>query len=300
MCRLCTYAELEPSLKIVMTLLVRDEQDILRENLDFHLSRGVDFIIVTDNLSRDSTPAILDEYRRRGVVRVLHEPQDDYMQTAWVTRMARLAATEHGADWVINSDADEFWFPDIPGASLKDVFASSAAAMAAVSVARVNFPVVPTSLPLSAPFFERLTLRDTQSIQAAGKPLPPKVAHRANPLIEVDQGNHAVRCDGAVVDCGAVPLTILHFPIRSYAQFHNKIQLGGAAYARNTKLKRSVGATWRILYQALLDGRLPEEFRRLNPDDGEVDAQVSSGRLQHDVRLRDALRLIRESSGRLQ
>ena len=61
-----------------------------------------------------------------------------------------------------------------------------------------------------------------------------------------------------------------------------------------------MGATWRILYQALLDGRLPEEFRRLNPDDGEVDAQVSSGRLQHDVRLRDALRLIRESSGRLQ
>ena len=33
--------------------------------------------------------------------------------------MGRLAATEFGADWVIHSDADEFWWPR--GESLKDV-----------------------------------------------------------------------------------------------------------------------------------------------------------------------------------
>jgi hypothetical protein len=36
-------------MKLVMTLLVRDEQDILADNLDFHLAQGVDEVIVTDN-----------------------------------------------------------------------------------------------------------------------------------------------------------------------------------------------------------------------------------------------------------
>ena len=54
---------------------------------------------------------ILDEYARDGRVVVLREEGDVLRQADWVTRMARLAATEHGADWVIPSDADEFWWP---------------------------------------------------------------------------------------------------------------------------------------------------------------------------------------------
>ena len=38
-------------MKIVMTLLVRDEQDIIRENIEFHLSQGIDYFIATDNIS---------------------------------------------------------------------------------------------------------------------------------------------------------------------------------------------------------------------------------------------------------
>ena len=42
---------------------------------------------------------------------MIREPEGPFRQREWVTRMARLAATEHGADWVVNSDVDEFWWP---------------------------------------------------------------------------------------------------------------------------------------------------------------------------------------------
>jgi len=45
-------------MQLIMTLLVRDEEDIIQENIEYHLARGIDFIIATDNLSVDSTTVI--------------------------------------------------------------------------------------------------------------------------------------------------------------------------------------------------------------------------------------------------
>ena len=101
---------------LVMTLLARDEIDVVDSWLAFHLNAGVDVVIATDNHSQDGTTEVLEEYARSGHVHLLREPGDDLRQDEWVTRMARLASTEYGADWVINSDADEFWWPR--GASL--------------------------------------------------------------------------------------------------------------------------------------------------------------------------------------
>ena len=38
-------------MKVVMTLLVRDEEDVLESNLHFHLATGVDHFVVTDHKS---------------------------------------------------------------------------------------------------------------------------------------------------------------------------------------------------------------------------------------------------------
>src|SRR5262245_20016771 len=105
-----------------MTLLARDERDIVEQHLAFHLTAGVDLLIVTNHASSDGTEDVLARYEQEGRARVIREDDGPFRQREWVTRMARLAADEHGADWVLNSDVDEFWWPR--GGSLPDVLGS--------------------------------------------------------------------------------------------------------------------------------------------------------------------------------
>ena len=266
-------------MKLVMTLLVRDEEDILAANLDFHLKHGVDFFIATDNLSIDHTPEILRSYEQRGLLHYMHEPADDYSQHRWVARMARLACTEYAADWVINSDADEFWWP-LHG-DLKQVLGAMPPPCCGALVERMNF--VPRPRSVDDFFADVMTLRERQSFNALGQPLPGKVCHRAFPDIEIDQGNHGIHRHGQALAVMPTDIVILHFPVRSYLQFANKISKGGAAYERNTDLPHGLGATWRHLYKIWQRGEFEDYYRRLIVDATEA---ADDGRLLFDDRLK--------------
>ena len=77
---------------LVLTLLCRDEADILESMLRFHLAQGVDRIIATDNGSVDGSLQILQRFERRGQLTLLQETEQTHDQAVWVTRMARMAA----------------------------------------------------------------------------------------------------------------------------------------------------------------------------------------------------------------
>ena len=250
-------------IKLVMTLLVRDEEDIIADNICFHANQGVDAFIVMDNLSRDRTPDILQDLSRSHQIVCLTQDADDYSQGEWVTAMARRACTELGADWVINNDADEFWVAS--SGSLKEYFAAVPQDVSAVVVERHN---APPSHPGTEP--ERAVAHpstswifEKQSLNSLGRPLPPKCAHRGSSTVQVKQGNHDIE-DLAVNRIAAGPgLYILHYPYRSLAGFRKKIEAGGAAYARNTTLDKRIGSTWRGLYQNRSDGAI-EQFWKDN------------------------------------
>lgn len=278
-------------MKIVLTVLARDEADVIDAQISFHLNAGVDFVIATDNRSQDGTTEILESYAGDGVLRLIREPAEGLRQGEWVTRMARLAAGEYGADWVINSDADEFWWPR--GSSLKDVLAAVPPQFGIVEAFWRSFVPRPED---DASFAERMTARLSQHAPINDptsfyRPVI-KVAHRGDPNVTVARGNHALVNSPFVPLTTWHPLEVLHFPLRSRAQWMRKVELQGEAFTKH--IERS-GTGYHLKgYDALLSGRIDEQYNSLVVDDDAVARGVGDGTLVNDTRLRDALRALRD------
>ncbi len=286
-------------MKVVMTLLVRDEDDIIEANLAYHLHRGVDFVIATDNGSRDGTRAILQRYADAGVLHLIDEPGDDYSQHRWVTHMARLAATEHGADWVIHNDADQFWWPE--QGSLKDVLAAVPPEYGVLRAAKCNF-VARREVDDSAFFADALCFREVlpesrDGTTSTGRPVAIAIAHRGVAAVTVAQGNHSAEGLGLPALPPWPAFTIWHFPERDYARFETKIVNGGRAYARNQELPPSAGRHWRHLYERYQAGTLRDEYAALAWSHEELQAGLEEGRLVVDRRLAEMLGCWRAASG---
>ena len=264
---------------LVMTLLARDEIDIVDSWLAFHLNAGADVVIATDNRSQDGTTEVLEEYARSGHVQLIREPGEDLRQDEWVTRMARLAATQYGADWVINSDADEFWWPR--GASLAEVLEAVPPRYGTVGAfLRVFCP-----RPGEEQFADRMTVRfsalapinDPASLY---KPIR-KIVHRGHPEIQVTRGNHALVDSPFAPLRGWFPIECFHFPLRSEAQTAHKAELQGEAFAKH--IARPPTAYHADMYAALRGGRIGEYYEALVVSDDEVERGVAEGRLVVDT-----------------
>jgi hypothetical protein len=271
-------------MKLVMTLLARDEADIVDAQIAYHLRAGVDFVVATDNRSQDETTEILERYAREGVVHLIREPGDDLRQSEWVTRMARLAATDFGADWVLNADADEFW--GARDASLKELLAAVPARFGAVRGAWRNFVPRPGD---EAFFAERMTARlGAPSFHPHPLSTHFKSAHRAHPRVRIGRGNHEALADDLVALRGWYPLEILHFPVRSFEQCRRKYVTQFVALERNAE--KGIPGHMADAYEAYRAGRLDDFYAPLVVDDAALEAGLADGTYAIDTRLRDTLR----------
>jgi hypothetical protein len=295
-------------MRLVMTLKVRDEEDVIEENLRFHRALGVDFFVVMDNGSVDGTPEILARYADAGLAHVLRDETGDLraLGAEWYTRMGRMAATEFEADWVVHNDADEFWWP-LTG-DLKEALAAIPERFGAVVAPRAEFVGRPDG---PGSFAERLVFREARST------LQPKVAHRADPdVVVLHRGAHDVAAarggdlwralrppgravhrsvrgagaepDGHSEDVRLVwapiwPLRIFHFPLRSVEQFRRRTEIS----LRHGGFRDS--GRFRRLRWHYEQGRLEELYAELIWDDAAVEEGIRERKLVRDGRIAEFL-----------
>jgi hypothetical protein len=267
-------------MKIVMTLVVRDEADVVDQHLRYHLGAGVDFVIATDHGSVDGTTDTLREHERAGHLRLIRRDDEGFAQSTWVTDMARAAAVDHGADWVINSDADEFWWPR--HGTLREVLAAVPCEFGAVRGIWRNFVLRPDG---SGPFYERMTIRRRPSPDLADPfAAHVKVAHRGDPNVVVVQGNHDARGVGLRLIREWFPFEILHFPIRTRVQLERKYNSSVYLRGRQGRVPQHTQAM-----EARVRTDADAVYRQLLVDDAAGERGVGRGELFVDTRLCDAL-----------
>lgn len=263
-------------MKILATLLVRNEAELVADCLEHHLRQGVDAFLVTDHLSVDGLSDVLHEYREV-IVDLQYESDGRYRQDQWVTRMARRAVDFH-PDWILHLDADERWYGlDV----LRHI--PSTAAWVRTGVWRNHLPLAESMAgqfnPRTMPYFELPGRTGSHAARFAGfgSGSGGKILHRPLPDAQVGIGNHWLHYPPAPqIDCDGI--TVHHYPIRSLEQLRRKVLNGAAALDANAWMPE-IGSHWRKWRDLDQQGRLREVFQTFMLTESEIRSRLADGTL---------------------
>ena len=222
------------NIKLIMTLVVKNEEEILEKNIRFHKEMGVDGFIVTNHDSTDNTSKILDKLQAEGLVlQVLYKDSPNHQHHIWVNEMVKIAKNKYKADWIINADADEFYYSkdlDLKNSIYK--YSSSG-----VNALWVDSTMV---FPQDVDNFwenkfwgtkrfqefenEKYNIPKNRKFENFNRIIVcPKIIHSTKGFISTTDGNHFIKMNNLKqVPCSNIIL--YHYHVRNYKGFESKIK----------------------------------------------------------------------------
>lgn len=285
--------------RVAMSILVRDEADIIAENIRYHAAHGVEQFIVTDNASVDGTREILEQLQTEFNLEIIDEPSHTIDQDLWVTRMAQQLSKHSQCDWVIHNDADEFWVPH--NGSIPQSIQTSLKAQGKLGVlACKRLNMLADKQQVASPdytFYENC-FATVKTVPLLGGEQPwqgntsncvartvmDKVLTRIDGMGDIEYGNHGAEHDLPKGNCSTI--TILHYPVRTYQQFERKVVNYGESLAQNSRFKEGSSVHLRYWYQRYLDGMLEDDYATITFDQARLQALLDDGYLKDETRVR--------------
>ncbi len=204
---------------IVLLLTTKNEADVLRQNLEHHLTYGVDHVCVADNESTDDTRDVVRSFGDAVTSQVFHDFA--VRQSVRTELIDRVRARHRGAvTWVGVSDTDEFHWMD--GSTLPEMLAEAPPEAPAVTCHQKLF--LPSESDAGAgPVYARQRHRTT----GPASPLHSsyregKTFYRDAWLTRVDHEHRSPRLPPPEIS-PPVP-TVHHYMIRDEEQFVMKVR----------------------------------------------------------------------------
>jgi len=286
--------------KLAMSLMVKNEIDLIEANIRVHSALGVDCFVVIDNGSTDGTLEILQQLRQEFELHLIDRPVTDYRQSDWRTEMALIARNNMDADWIISNDADEFWMPK--GKSLKDGLSKWGAI---IEFERSNVQLDTESE--FKPFYERVyrakhpilypkknQLKEDEMSVQLGK-IHGKVMVNLHGLMRIKGGNHrAWHWWAWLSKFSSDTALVYHYGIGSKTHFLSHIENRQVLLAKGVS---KMGDHYRRWVKMANDGVIDEEWRRLVLDREALIVLQKYGVIMKDTRAKEIIERILHKNG---
>lgn len=267
--------------------------DLVEPFCRYHLDLGVDCIVAAEYGSTDGTLDLLTPFARAGSVRIAPIPTHRFVDYDPSNVLLAKLREENAADWVSFLDPDEFFTgPRDCKAALEKVRDEGTSAL---KTSRRNMTA---TAPPTGDFLAQLDLkivRPDARVSAATAPLSsPWIFSRIAPKVSVAgdraglatiPGDHDVISPNEERTSTDPSFEILHYPIRSYRAFRDKIALTERYFAANPEFGPGIGWHWRRWIVLAKNGSLREEYESqfLAPDLAAT--RLQSGSIVREERL---------------
>jgi len=271
------------NIKLSMVMIVKNEEDIIAENIKFHSKIGIDNFVILDNGSTDNTFDILNELKKEYEITLLQDT-GVFHQSKLTTKISKIAKQKYHPDWIITSDVDEFWKP-VNANSLKEV---------------LNFKGSVLQIPRSNMILyegldnwknseyrvanQILSREDYENLNIQLGKIGRKVIVNPHGYIKTNSGNHSAEHFIFWQKKEYKNIHVYHYPIRSFEQFLLNAKIRIEAMKKGAKMGAHI-KKWAKLYE---EGKLEEEFyNKLLLNKEKINCLLDLNVLKKDTSMKD-------------